>query len=357
MKKSIIILGAGLSGLLTAVRLKKHGHEVSVLESRSRIGGRIHTAKSAMGTPVEMGATWFGKKHIHLLALLSELGIGYYEQHTEGQAYFEPFSLAPPQRVDIPEQLPSYRIKGGSESVIQALAASLDEQEINLNTRVDAIDFGADKVLVKSDKNQWTADAVISTIPPALLLRSISIKQNLDAELQEIGMETHTWMQDSIKTALVFEHPFWRDQNGSGTLFSNVGPMTECYDHSDHKLEKFALCGFVNGGYAAISFEDRKARVLSQLEKFYGEMIHTFSDYVECIWSQDPNTKHASMPDIFPHQNNGHPIYQKAWFDMRFFISGAETAPHFPGYMDGAVESAELVVQKYLAANPNSKGV
>ena len=125
-----------------------------------------------------------------------------------------------------------------------------------------------------------------------------------------------------------------------------------CYDHCDHKLEKFALCGFVNGGYAAISAEERKVKVLSQLEKMYGDSIHKFSDYIECIWAQDPNTKHPSMPDIFPHQNNGHAIYQEACFENRFFISGAETAPHFPGYMDGAVESAELVTQKYSAAFP-----
>jgi len=35
-------------------------------------------------------------------------------------------------------------------------------------------------------------------------------------------------------------------------------------------------------------------------------------------------------------------------------ISGAETAPHFPGYMDGAVESAELIMKKYLDAYPVS---
>jgi monoamine oxidase len=354
MKKSIIILGAGLSGLLTAVRLKNLGHAVTLLESRSRIGGRIYTVKNATGTLVEMGATWFGKKHVHLSALLSELGIEYYEQHTEGQAYFEPFSLAPPQRIDIPEQLPSYRIKGGSERIVYALADTLEAHEIILNSKVKALDFATGKVIVKSDDNQWTADVVVSTIPPALLLRSVSIKQNLDSKLRHIGMDTHTWMQDSIKTALVFDEPFWRAQNGSGTLFSNVGPMTECYDHSNHTLEKFALCGFVNGGYAAVSAEKRKEKVLSQLEKFYGKAVLTFTDYMECIWSADPNTKHESMPNIFPHQNNGHPIFQESWFDNRLFISGAETAPHFPGYMDGAVESAELVANKFLSAHPSS---
>jgi len=59
MNKKVIILGAGLSGLLTATLLKKQGFSVRVLEARTRVGGRIHTAQLALDTAVEMGATWF----------------------------------------------------------------------------------------------------------------------------------------------------------------------------------------------------------------------------------------------------------------------------------------------------------
>ncbi len=350
MKKSILVLGAGLSGLLTAKRLNDQGYEVKVLESRNRCGGRIHTKQGSLSTAVEMGATWFGKKHIHLLALLDELGIGYYEQHTEGKAFFEPFSLAPPQSIDIPAQLPSYRIKGGSESVITNLASSLNAEQIVLDTKIDSIDFSQEKVTVHCNEKKWTGDIVISTLPPALLFLSIKINPTVNQELNQIGLATHTWMQDAIKTALIFENPFWRKENGSGTLFSNVGPVSEFYDHSDHKVEKFALCGFVNSGLASLDVEKRKAKVLTQLEKFYGKIVHSYVEYVEHIWPQDSNTKHVAMPYIFPHQNNGHPIYQKAWFDDRFFVSGSETALDFPGYMDGAVQSAELVANKIINA-------
>ncbi|MCJ7758751.1 MAG: FAD-dependent oxidoreductase, partial [Gillisia sp.] len=71
----IIIIGAGLSGLLTAYRLKKEGIPFKILEARNRIGGRINTVYGTDNTPVEMGATWFGSEHKHLRALLEELGI------------------------------------------------------------------------------------------------------------------------------------------------------------------------------------------------------------------------------------------------------------------------------------------
>lgn len=43
MKKQVVIIGAGLTGLSTAFFLKKKGFEVLVLEKRSRTGGAIHT--------------------------------------------------------------------------------------------------------------------------------------------------------------------------------------------------------------------------------------------------------------------------------------------------------------------------
>ena len=55
--KTIIVIGAGLSGLAAASALKKQGAEVVVIEARNRIGGRIHTDWS-MGPPFEHGAGW-----------------------------------------------------------------------------------------------------------------------------------------------------------------------------------------------------------------------------------------------------------------------------------------------------------
>lgn len=344
MKKKVIILGAGLSGLYTAVLLKSQGYLVQVLEARKRLGGRIYTQYAELETPIEMGATWFGAKHTHLLALLQKMGIEYYKQHTEGTAYFEPFSLAPPQKINIPEQVPSYRIDGGSEAIIKALASKLSEEEIQLGTTVSALNFATEKVSVSSSSHTWEADLVVSTLPPALLCLSIAINPALDLEVKNIALATHTWMQDSIKTALVYETPFWRDKDVSGTFFSNVGPVTEFYDHSDRAVEKYALCGFVNGGYAGINAVQRKEKVLAQLERFFGEVVHTYLDYVEYVWPQDPYTKHEAMPNIFPHQNNGHSIFERALMDGKLFLSGSETARNFPGYMDGAVQSAERVV-------------
>lgn len=56
MSHSIVIVGAGAAGLMAACKLSEQGHQVTVVEARDRIGGRIHTLQEGFSSPVEAGA-------------------------------------------------------------------------------------------------------------------------------------------------------------------------------------------------------------------------------------------------------------------------------------------------------------
>ena len=69
------MIGAGLSGLAAARRLHPSGVEVTVLEARSRVGGRTEGGTTADGTPVELGGQWLGPTQTRMYALVEELGL------------------------------------------------------------------------------------------------------------------------------------------------------------------------------------------------------------------------------------------------------------------------------------------
>lgn len=54
----VIVIGAGISGLTAAQRLKAAGLDVLVLEARDRIGGRVHTSVAWRGPAIDVGASW-----------------------------------------------------------------------------------------------------------------------------------------------------------------------------------------------------------------------------------------------------------------------------------------------------------
>ena len=202
-----------------------------------------------------------------------------------------------------------------------------------------------DQILITTPSAFFRAQKVVSTIPPRLLLQKIAFRPALPQELVEIGNTTHTWMGESIKVGLTFAHPFWRQSNSSGTIFSNVGPISEFYDHSNAEDDHYALKGFMNGAFHSATKDQRLELILKQLRKYYGQQVDEYLDYQERVWAKEPLTYVPYDGYILPHQNNGNAIFRQSFWDGQLWIAGSETAAQFPGYMDGAVESAEMISQ------------
>lgn len=72
----VAVVGAGLAGLTTALELAAAGAEVTVLEARDRVGGRMHGVAAKGNVVADGGAAYLGVRHTELIAMLGEHRIG-----------------------------------------------------------------------------------------------------------------------------------------------------------------------------------------------------------------------------------------------------------------------------------------
>lgn len=85
----VIIVGAGLSGMIAARTVLAAGLVPLLLEADDRVGGRILTEEVLPGVTVELGAQWIGDTHERMFRLAAELGIETHPQYDEGETSYE----------------------------------------------------------------------------------------------------------------------------------------------------------------------------------------------------------------------------------------------------------------------------
>ncbi|XP_052480971.1 polyamine oxidase 2 [Gossypium raimondii] len=87
---SVIVIGAGMAGIAAARALHEASFQVTVLESRDRIGGRVHTDYS-FGFPVDLGASWLHgvSKENPLAPLISRLGLPLYRTSGDNSVLYD----------------------------------------------------------------------------------------------------------------------------------------------------------------------------------------------------------------------------------------------------------------------------
>ena len=61
MNKKVLIIGSGLGGLTTALRLARRGYEVEMVEKSFQAGGRLNQIKKD-GFTFDMGPTFFSMR-------------------------------------------------------------------------------------------------------------------------------------------------------------------------------------------------------------------------------------------------------------------------------------------------------
>jgi monoamine oxidase len=332
----VLILGAGLAGLVAGYELTQLGHDVTILEARNRPGGRVHTLREPFsdGLYAEEGAARIPTNHdltlkyVNLFQLPLEpmypprlpalrLDGGDrrevpFENFTEGlEQFFGPDLGGQPERWS--------KIKGGSDLLPRAFAAKLSDK-IHYGAAVVRLEQDAKTaraVFLQNGKRQTlSADRILSTIPFSVL-QSLELPSSFsDRKLRVIKntrydavsrvylqLKNRSWEEKGLSGFALTEravevwHPTWSQPGPRGILMTYARPG---------EAERIS----------SMSEPDRISQTTAELDSYFPGIRGNFERGASKCWSEDQWARGAW-----------------AFVGLRDFVNaqGAEGRIHFAG--------------------------
>lgn len=192
MSKSALIIGAGLGGLVCGRLLSRKGLNVTILEADDRPGGLLKPFLWD-GIPCEQGFHSVGGLEPGdpleiLFRKLDLMDLPWYRADADDGFPFLRLNTRTEFELDhvVKPYLKSvWRLKGGGETLANALAEGLD---IRYNTRVESIEQSAD-VVISSLSPQKTFSLVKDHVRPAYLKRLARLEEGPDFYMVHCLME------------------------------------------------------------------------------------------------------------------------------------------------------------------------
>ena len=358
MKTDVLIIGGGLSGLALACELTAQGVDFLLLEARDRFGGRILSEK--IGTEYfDLGPAWFWPGQPRIAALIKKLTLTQFDQYAMGDVCFEDEHGQVQRGRGYASMQGSYRLKNGLGALTEALVTELEAKRLRLSTPVITLTRSAQDIEVKIHNGEvYSARRCVLALPPriaAQLVFSPALPESAILAMTEIA----TWMAGQAKVVAIYDRPFWREAGLSGDAMSRYGPMVEIHDASPSGGTSYALFGFIGVPPKVRGDEEAmRQQILAQLGRLFGPEASKPVRLLLKDWAYDPFTAtQRDWPALQAHPQYGLPDASLSLWDNCLIFAGTEVASQYGGYLEGALEAAEMALVLLLGKSGGSNAI
>lgn len=244
------------------------------------------------------------------------------------------------------------RIHGDMAGLAEAMAATARREgvKILLDTPVERLEWREDGVLAHTPRGAVPARRAICALPPNQL-RRIRFAPALPARRDRLWQRMPAGR--AIKCIAQYPRPFWREQGLSGEAVGGDGPVEITFDNTEAGRSAGLLMGFIAGPAAdhwgAAPAAERRAAVLRSFAEFFGPQALSPIDYVDRDWGAQEWTRGCYAALMGPGTWTSYGDALRAPIGPLHF-AGTETARHWYGYFEGALEAAERAVQEVREA-------